>query len=275
MTTPLDAVEPPLAPDPPSDPTTPPEPVPSLSIADICPYLVASHGGWRSATPNRDHRCTAVDPPAPLPNDKQRSLCLTAAHVGCPAFRAARAARASMLAPGVDPAIVASADASRRPIARATPVVLEPARLSIGGGVGTDNRTLYQAGLVGLMVLAFVVVLVARLSTSDSAGASPSAVPSVVPSPSPTATPRPTPTPTPVPSGSGVTPSGSGGVPQSAAPSQATTSQEPAFRTTYSVKSGDTLVGIASTFGTTVAELQRLNNLSDADLKIGQLLKIP
>lgn len=45
---------------------------------------------------------------------------------------------------------------------------------------------------------------------------------------------------------------------------------------TYTVQSGDTLGRIAQRFGTTVAELLRLNNIANADmLKVGQTLTIP
>jgi LysM repeat protein len=282
MTTPVDEpAAPPRAPDEPvlAEPVLA-EPVAAADsdvapprIEDICPYLLAGGGGWRSANPSRDHRCTAVDPPAPLATDKQRVLCLVAAHGGCPAYRAARAARALMLAPGHDPAIVAAADAARRPVARATPVVLEGPRLSIGG-MGAGGWAVSQWALVGLMILAFAVVLVARFSTPESSGASPSAAPTATASPSLSPTPRPTPSPSPSPAGSGAAPSGSGAVASPAAPSQAAASQA-AVRTTYRVKSGDTLVGIAASFGTTVAAIQQLNGLSGSDLKIGQLLKIP
>src|SRR5699024_5506581 len=43
----------------------------------------------------------------------------------------------------------------------------------------------------------------------------------------------------------------------------------------YTVKSGDTLYGIAEEFGTTVAELTKLNNLSTTTLSIGQKLLLP
>ena len=43
----------------------------------------------------------------------------------------------------------------------------------------------------------------------------------------------------------------------------------------YTVKSGDTLYGIAEEFGTTVAELTKLNNLSTTVLSIGQKLLLP
>ena len=44
---------------------------------------------------------------------------------------------------------------------------------------------------------------------------------------------------------------------------------------TYTVQKGDTLYGIAEEFGTTVAELTKLNNLSTTALSIGQKLLLP
>ena len=45
---------------------------------------------------------------------------------------------------------------------------------------------------------------------------------------------------------------------------------------TYVVQAGDTLSGIATKFGTTVANLVSLNNISDPNLKyVGQVLKLP
>jgi len=267
MTTPVDEpASPPRAP----EPITPAEPIPaaasapSLAIDQICPYLLAANREWRSASPSREHRCTAVDPPALLASEKQRTLCLVVAHRGCPAYRAARTARAMVVAPGVDPKVVAAADAARRPIARSTAVVLERPRISIGSFGGREWPA-YQALLVALLVVAFAVLLVARLS-ADGTAPTPTPSPSPVATASPTATPRPTPRPTPSPSPSGAIPSGSIG-PESPGPSVA-------FET-YRVQSGDTLVGIATTFGTTVAELQQLNGLTGSELRIGQLLKIP
>lgn len=44
---------------------------------------------------------------------------------------------------------------------------------------------------------------------------------------------------------------------------------------TYKVKSGDTLSRIAKAHKTTVQELQRLNNLSTTQIRVGQVLKLP
>jgi LysM repeat protein len=52
-------------------------------------------------------------------------------------------------------------------------------------------------------------------------------------------------------------------------------SSGPSFRTTYRVQKGDTLVAIASKFGTTAIAIRRLNDLANSDLRIGQVLKIP
>ena len=49
----------------------------------------------------------------------------------------------------------------------------------------------------------------------------------------------------------------------------------PASGRTYVVKKGDTLYGIAATYGTTVAEIKRLNGLKSNSLSIGQKLKLP
>ena len=52
--------------------------------------------------------------------------------------------------------------------------------------------------------------------------------------------------------------------------------KSPAAARTYRVKSGDTLSGIAARYHTTVAILQKLNNIKDPrTLRVGQVLKLP
>lgn len=238
------------------------------SVAEVCPYLTASSGAWRTATPNRVHRCGALDPPGHLTTDKQRRHCLSVDHANCQIFRTARANRASVLAPGVDPAAVAAADAARRPIARTAPLILEQPRLSAPTTRWPLDRAITQMALIGLMVVAFGVVVFSRLSAGD-VPATPSPVASIEASPSPTARPTQRPTPSPAPSGS-LDPS----APVSAPPSGASATVAPSIRT-YRVQAGDTLVGIAAEFGTTVKAIQDLNSLTGSDLRIGQILAIP
>ncbi len=50
--------------------------------------------------------------------------------------------------------------------------------------------------------------------------------------------------------------------------------EAPTNKDTYIVKSGDTLYGIANSYGMTVDELKRMNNLTSNVLSIGQVLKV-
>jgi len=53
------------------------------------------------------------------------------------------------------------------------------------------------------------------------------------------------------------------------------TAPEGIISNTYIVQKGDTLYGIAQKLGTTVDELKKLNNLTNNNLSIGQVLRIP
>ncbi len=247
-------------------------------IHEVCPYLRAAGGSWRSATPHREHRCGAVEPPATLTPDKQRRLCLSPEHGGCPTFRAARASRAAMLAPGIDPAAVAAADAARRPIARGSALILEHPRLSAPTARWPLDRAMSQAALVAVMVVAFVAVAIARFSGPQAAAvAQPTATASATTSPTPRVTPSPSLAPSSAPSAvppasAGASPAASGAVSGATGTPAVST---PSFSTTYVVKKGDNLYGIAGHFGTTVSAIKELNGLTSNDLHIGQELKIP
>jgi hypothetical protein len=254
-----DAAPPPAAPEPARGTPRIDHPRPNArdAVATTCPYLASTGGSWRTATPSRDHRCGAVSPPAALPTDKQRRHCLSAEHVDCPTFRAARTARSASLAAGADPSLVELADRRRRPVARTAPVVLEPAGLVDQAMRLQFDRAPGQVALIGLMIVAFAIVAIARFSAGGPA-ASPSPSAYAVVSPSPSRSAAPTASPTIGPSGSAVAPSSS-----------------PSFRTTYTVKKGDTLLGIAKRFNTTAAKIRAANGLTSNSLKIGQVLKIP
>jgi LysM repeat protein len=214
----------------------------------------------------------AVSPPVPLAAEKQRRLCLAAAHVDCATYAAAIASHAP----------AGRHDRHARPVARMTPVILDHGRFDLRLPTLRADRGTGQAALVALLGLALVAILVARPSGNPgaippNATAAPSAGASSVPTevagapsvtPSPDATPTESPaTPTP--------PVKSSQAPASAAPSAA--SSEPVTSgATYKVKSGDTLSAIAARFGTTTRVLVRLNGITDPSrLKVGQILKLP
>lgn len=220
----------------------------------------------------REHRCTALAPPAPLEIDKQRRLCLTEAHATCATFIAAGERRRQDLAGvGIDERRLAE----RRHVAltRPIPIALEqpsavPGPVALVGG----SRQAARGGLVALMVLAAFVLVLARFGGMGLTGAAPSSPPatsgrpaalaSATPTPSssppPTATPAVTPVPTPT-----------------LVPTPSPTATIAATRR-YVVRPGDTLSGIATRFRTTVTILQRLNRIADPRLIfVGQVLKIP
>lgn len=63
---------------------------------------------------------------------------------------------------------------------------------------------------------------------------------------------------------------------KSAAPATTgTTAAAPDAADTYTVKSGDVLGSIATKHGTSVKEIQKLNNMTTTQIKVGQKLKLP
>ena len=138
------------------------------------------------------------------------------------------------------------------------------------------QRGVGQLVLVGLLAIAFVAIFFARLGSSPAASpaasASASAVASASPSrsssPKPTASASPTVSPSP-----SVSPKPTRTPRPSVKPSPS--ASLPAGSTTYTVKSGDTLSGIAAQFGTTVQAIKSLNGLTSNVIHPGQVLKIP
>ncbi len=235
-----------------------------------CPFLVAEAGGWRLDIPTRDHRCGAVSPAASLSPEKQARLCLTPAHTGCATYLASLTARTERL--GAAPV----RRATRWGLARTTSVIEDP------GGIRArllatllDRRRWPAVPAVILVTTLFVLALSgfrAGVPTSPVATASPSTPAS---SPVTAATIAPTPRVTSGPSATAAPEDTA--PPPTAKPTKVPATQKPAatFRT-YVVKSGDSLSAIAERFGTTVAAIVDLNNLSNPNsLSVGQVLRIP
>ena len=243
------------------------------AVLEVCPYLRASSGSWRSAYASREHRCAAVHPAAKLAIDKQRSLCLTSAHETCATYRAARDETIQQPASGAE-------GGSLWPAVRSTPLLLEPTRGLRSPLSGAPTRTGGQALLVALMIVAFVVLVIARStgpgqSASPGASMSGAAVASASTTPAPaSASPAPTPTvvtsPSPAPTS---TPSPTASALPTVTPAA---TPLPSGTQRYTVKANDTLSGIAARFGTTVAALAAANNITDPRLiRVGQVLIIP
>ena len=247
---------------PPPPETASPDPAhpdPVLPSMAQCPYLVSADGAWRRSVPSRDHRCAAVTPPAPLIAEKQRGLCLTEDHLGCATFLAAESARA---------AAIDRPSSLPRPIARTAPIILDSGRVSIAMPGLRADRSTAQALLIVLLVLAFAAILIAKLSGAGGGLGVVAATASTRPSASATASPLSTTAPSP-----SAAPSTSAGPGASA---KASPDATPVSTKTYTVKKGDTLIGIAAKFATTTKAIIRLNDLkSPSALKIGQVLKLP
>jgi LysM repeat protein len=239
----------------------------ATAVGAMCPYLRSLDGTWRSSTPTRDHRCTAVSPPAILATDKQRRLCLTAEHVDCSTYLAAAGARVAAAGSTVG-------RGPQRPMPTTTPVALDHGRLAVALP-GMSDRGVGQGGLVALLAVAFGALAVSRLTggpeLTPAAEGTGSGAPSVVGSVLPAETVRPTtaptdptgPTRTLVPSDVQPTPTAAGAAPSAGAAS-------------YTVQSGDTLSKIAAAHGTTWQKLAALNKIKDPKkIHVGQVLQLP
>lgn len=253
-------------------------PATTPDIGAVCPYLLATSGEWRSSSASRDHRCHAVAPPAVLATEKQRRLCLVAEHVGCSTYRAATAVLQEAGSPAAAPRPL------HRPVTKTAPLVLDRGRIAVSMP-GRPELGVGQGGLVAIMAVAFGALVVARLGSGGpgivpgGAGSDGSPRPtSAATAPAAAETTEPTVTEAPertlVPSEAEPTPTAEATATPRSTPRP--TAGAPETPATYTVKSGDTLSGIAGVYGTTWQELAELNNLEDPRrLRVGQELKLP
>lgn len=241
----------------------------SPDTAAVCPYLLAFDGRWRASTPAREHRCTVLSPPAVVAAEKQRRLCLSAEHVACSTYLAATNPT------GADEAAAAGASHRQtRAVTRTAPLVLDHGRLAISMPMLRGERGAgQQGGLVALMAVAFAAIVLARLSAGGPGLTPAQAVGGASASPSVAASPAST-----------VRPAATEGATRTLVPTEVEPTPAPPVATdrpaeaprTYKVRSGDTLIGIAGEFGTTVPILMELNDIENArSLRVGQVLELP
>jgi hypothetical protein len=234
------------------------------AVGSVCPFLIAAGGEWRRSVPDREHRCGAFVPLTMLAVDKQARLCLTTSHTDCQTYQASLEARETRTGGPPVPA-----RAGRWGLARTAPVVVDVGgvRGRVVGAVADRRRwPAVPALLLVAMVLA-VAISGMRAETPVTAVGTPrptlaraSAAPSTPAATGRAETPVPSLGPSPVPTRAPTAP------PPTA----------PAFRTKYTVKTGDTLSKIATQYQTTVSAIVALNNITDpARLKVGQVLLIP
>ena len=139
------------------------------------------------------------------------------------------------------------------------------------GGSSRGPRAAAGPAVAAVVVLAALAVLVARLpgaSGPSPAPPTPLATVAAVVSQPPTASPT-------IAASPGAT-TAIGSAAPTDSPVLATQAPASAVATTYRVKAGDTLIGIASRFGVSVTALQQANGITDPRLlRIGQVLQIP
>ena len=246
----------------------------TLPTAAICPYLLAADERWRSASPAREHRCTAVAPASILSIDKQRRLCLTPSYGRCATHAAALGLGALGAEPGLrDAGGGADARVGPRPLPRTAPVVMDHGRLPVMVSAFRPDRGLAQLALLVLMVVAFGAIVLSRVSAPSPDGRVLAGVAGTPGSDATagrgdaTSTPRVSPAQTGAPSTSAPT------RPAGTDPGSSEATDGP---TTYTVRRGDTLSGIAAEFGTTLRALRDLNGIDDPSrLRVGQVLELP
>jgi LysM repeat protein len=236
------------------------------STTAACPFLIAGAGAYRMSVPDRDHRCAAVAPATSLAITKQARLCLMPAHTGCATYVASLAAREARVGSGER-----LERSGRWGIARTMPVVEEVGGFRASFGALVADRRTWPA--IPAVLLA---TLLLALGLSGSWGQAPL---TAAGSPSPVPRPSPTVTASLAPASQEPTTEPASPPPPTATPAPTAPPPSPTPNvayTTYKVKSGDTLSGIAHKYGVTVQAIVALNGITDpSKLHVGQILKIP
>lgn len=213
----------------------------------------------------------------PVDRQMQSGLCLTASHDRCERYRQ-YVTRTGVSRPGR--AAVADGLVSTRLVLTPEPTwrgIAGRARGARSGTIAVIGAGALALGAVG--VTASAVVTGGGLDLAALLGPAASAEPgaSAVPTPSERPTPSATATPSPVPATAVPTPTPSPvSTPVPTTAPTVTPVPTPTPQLTYTVVAGDSLALIAARFGTTVQELQAVNDIEDPnEIGVGQVLVIP
>ncbi len=232
------------------------------AAAAVCPFLGALDevGVLGDAVPAYDerNRCTAYGPWQPLGRQQQELVCLTVAHTSCPRYD-----RGLRYGPG------GPRGRLQRRVGLALAIIAALAAVAIGGAFVLGGDLSFER-------------LTALLPGGSTAPPTPATSPTSSPAPAPSASPSPTLEPTSSASPETTeTASASGSILPTLPPGSPYASLAPCPGSEacylYTVKSGDTLSGIASRFGTTVAAIRELNPsvANTSIIHVGTTLKIP
>jgi LysM repeat protein len=249
-----------------------PQMPPGTAALDVvCPYLRSADGTWRSTRPQREHRCWAQAPPAPLSTLTQSQLCLTTAHPRCTIYGAALQRRSDELARDrIAPERLSGARFGA--LVQPVPLTMDPTAERLLPSPSTRPMRLVGTLLVGLLAVAVLAGGIYVVASQFAAAPPVTGLASPTPNASIPAAPEPSSTTTAAAPTNASTPLAS----PAASPPPALTPTPPAIVRTYRVRAGDTLRSIARRFGVTRAAIRAINHLGAPPvLTPGQLINIP
>lgn len=229
----------------------------------VCPFLRLQDGDGLAAPSSAvddAHRCASASAPYVPSPLQQQLVCLVPGHAACPRYTRAIPALASAGQGGARVAVPTSLRLAVLAVAAIFVGALAFGLLRGSGGGAGPTATPTQVALA---------------SGTPTPGASATPVPTPSPTPTPTFPPSPTPTPSPSRPAATPTPSGSGSIAGRWAGLPKCPNGQACYL--YTVKSGDTFIGIATYFGTTKAGLQALNPqiTNPALIHKGEQIKVP
>lgn len=267
--------------------------------SQVCPYLgLADDADSHATYATEAHRCYRLETPTRIALPHQERYCLGAEHVTCPVYlgegipgRQAPAAAPPPPAATV-PGPAGQQGGGRRPFGQPAAGAPRPPRRPSPGTLGPRPRPggiSMPVATVGLFALAIVVVVIAfviQQVVGDGGGGTISPADAVATRDALNRTQTAqaaSGTPTPPTQQPGTQPPGTPGTPRTGTPAVtrtpgAGTATPGAGGRTYTVAQGDTCFSIAQANGVALADLLRVNNLTEDDctrLAVGQQLKLP